>query len=183
MAILFFLFISSDMLNHRHPKMSDQIISNQNSLILVNRENFAPCLSFYEYLSDNGVEYKIIPIDPTYVQISVFQVFVKGINISGVEIPLTYHECSADDFEDYNMIPEYYLGNYCFDKKGEIFKLSSDLNSYFGNLIFFNITLQMCSNTTSNNNTCKPKDEILKYLNGKGIALQFTESYFNLDTL
>ena len=76
--------------------MSDQIISNPNSLISVKTRNFAPVLSFYD-LTSGQIYYQNLPIDPTKFQLSVSHILVR--NKTKLEIPPEYHKCNADDSE------------------------------------------------------------------------------------
>lgn len=179
-ALLLYLFVDSDMINHVNPKISDQTIANPQPKILLNNKSFAPVLQLYETIQDNHSYYSnFLPIDPSYLSVTSTQIKYTGTT-SKETTSFQIHECKAEDFDESLRFEDYYKGKYCILQSNESIILSSQSSFIFGNMTSFSITLSICSNETFNN-SCKPMNEILNYLKGKYFMLNFLESSFLLE--
>lgn len=96
-SFLLFMFINSDMIKHKNPKISDQFISNPTSEIVLNNKNFAPVLFMYELIEEGSKSYpKYLQIDPSYVTVSVTHSNSNG-TVTKMEAWNSMHDCNISD--------------------------------------------------------------------------------------
>lgn len=174
--LLIYMFATSDMIHHKNPKISDQIIANKAPSVTINNRNFAPVVMLYEFFGNFSS--KFVEIDPSYFNITV------GLfsSISDKTKPIknfALHECVSADFNHENKYKEYYEGGYCFLERNESIDLSGQRDFWFGNVISLAITVKICSNETYNN-SCKPLNEILDFAKGKYFSLTVKPLYFHI---
>lgn len=178
--LLLYLFLDSDMIHHLNPKISDQMMSNMQPRILLNNKSFAPVIQLYEIIENNNTyEKNLLPIDPSYFSVTATQIKYNGKK-SKETMSFQIHECKDDDFDESLRFEEYYQGKYCILRPNESITLSSQDSFLFGNRTTFSITLNICTNETSNN-SCKPLSDILSYMKGKFFSLNFLDSSFLLE--
>lgn len=174
---LIFMFINSDMIKHTNPKIFDEIIANKAPKITLNNRNFAPVIMISE--SFTNLSFKNFAMDGSYFEIVVDLFANNNNNVSKIK-SYNVHECTSKDFNNEIKYKDYYEGGYCFLSSNEDLELVGQENFWFGKIYFFTISLRICSNITFNN-SCKPLDEILDFIEEKNFSLDFIDSTFVLE--
>lgn len=178
LTVTIFMFFTSDMLDHKNPKISDQILASRNASIKISNENLAPVIFFTEMIFSEGKAIiKPVLMDPSFIKFSVKELNYHESSSKFVK-DLPVHRCQSEDFDSSLEMKSHYENGYCFFKRNESMELQTKKSYWFDDMNTLYISLEFCSNETFNN-SCKPRSEILDYIKGKFFGISFIESSFN----
>ena len=170
--VLLGFFLQSDMWNRKNPKISDQMVSNTLTRILLDQSNFQIVLTLQD---GNG---NFIEFDPSYLSIEVANYFETSDTESTMNISM--EPCKNNYFADVKSNNSLCPGCLCM-ANDSIININMTQNSWVGDYSFLKIVVRMCSNSTSVNNSCRPMEEIWEFVNEKYFSLSFQEYFFDMN--
>jgi len=125
-------------------------------------------------------------VDQRYLNIVPLLVIRNLTTNKSVKIPMEYEPCQYGKNIDRKYI-DLSRNDTLIEQmnciKPDTYDLKLSLNRTVGLKTFFNIYVQICQNSTLNNNTCFPREKIIKYLNDAPISLYYYYHTFSIDLL
>lgn len=166
-AFLFYIFLTSDMIQRKNPSTWDEIMvqTSQNMTVEFGNENFFPLILV---IDQNGDFYNYF--DPTIWSISIYATTQNSQSIQFMNSSMIVN-CS---FFTNN---SNYAAGLCINNDGSLNLTYTDTTAPS----FIRFIISLCVNYSDSDVVCKPYDQIYDFVKGKAFVFTFIESTFDLN--
>ena len=158
------------MILKQNPLISDTFVANSKANIGLDKMNFGLAISLED--SDQSYNY----IDPSLYTIEVYFNYIGDKNDDYIANQIFLHNCSKNDF-DANIGADYCSECLCPDDYSKMSLSVAENTMWYSDYSYISIKLKICSD----NSFCQPRDEILNFLQGKYLSINFLEYFYDME--